>query len=65
MSDLKVMVQWFKLPSNPAMPARKLDVIERYKQTKLRTVQDVTYRDDDDAKMAGVPDVELTASLSW
>jgi hypothetical protein len=27
-SDLKVMVQWFKLPSDPDIPARKQDLIE-------------------------------------
>jgi hypothetical protein len=47
MSDMKVVVQWFKIPPDPAVPARKQDIMQRYEQTKLRTVQqDVTYEDD-------------------
>ena len=47
-ADLKVMVQWFKLPDDPEMPARKQELIQRYEHKKLRTVQDVTYLDDDE-----------------
>jgi hypothetical protein len=45
-ADLKTMVQWFKLPVNPAMLARKQELIERYKQTKLRKVHDGSYLED-------------------
>jgi hypothetical protein len=40
------MVQWLKIPLDPAMPARKQDLVQRYEKTKLRTVQDVTYEDE-------------------
>jgi hypothetical protein len=36
--DLKTMVQWFKLPTDPIKPAQKQDLMQRYEQTKLRTV---------------------------
>jgi hypothetical protein len=45
-ADLKTMVQWFKLSANPAMPARKEELIERYKQKKLRKVHDGSYLED-------------------
>jgi hypothetical protein len=36
--DLKNMAKWFKLPSDPALPTRREELIERYEQTKLRTM---------------------------
>jgi hypothetical protein len=45
-ADLKTMVQWFKLPANPAMPAQKQELIVWYEQTKLRKVHDVSYLED-------------------
>jgi hypothetical protein len=41
------MVQWYTIPLNPAMPANKQYIMQRYDQTKLITVQYVTYKDDD------------------
>jgi uncharacterized membrane protein len=47
------------------MPPRKQDRIQRYEQTKLRKVQDVTYEDDDtdievpNAIMTVVADVDV------
>jgi hypothetical protein len=33
------MVNWFKIPSDPASPARRQYLIDRYEQTKPRTVR--------------------------
>jgi hypothetical protein len=42
------MFQWFKLLAGPEIPAQKQELIEQYKQTKLRKMQDVDYLDDND-----------------
>jgi hypothetical protein len=46
-ADLEVVVQLFKLPADPVMPARKQELVERYEHAKLRKVQDVAYLDDE------------------
>jgi hypothetical protein len=45
MDDLKNMVKWFKLPSDPALPQRRQELIERHAHMKLRTMTGTVLHD--------------------
>jgi hypothetical protein len=53
--DLKKMVKWFKLPSDPALPTRRQDLIERYEQMKLRTITGTILPDADPMPTDSIP----------
>jgi hypothetical protein len=53
--DLKNMVQWFKIPLDPALPTCRQELIERYKQTKLRTTRGTILPDDSPMPTDSIP----------
>jgi hypothetical protein len=53
--DLKNKVKWFKIPSDPALPTRRKELIYIYKQTKLRTTRGTILPDADPIPAASVP----------
>jgi hypothetical protein len=64
--DLKNMVKWFKLPSGPALPTHRQELIERYEQTKLRTVSGTILPDAapmPDAMMSSMPTLGISSTI--
>jgi hypothetical protein len=58
-SEIKTKVQWFKLPRDPAMPARKQDLMQRYEQTKLRKVTHVFQNETNEPEPTDTIDVNI------
>jgi hypothetical protein len=58
-SELKTIVQWFKMPSDPVMLAQKQNLMQRYEQTKLRTVTHVLLNEKNEPEPADTIDVKI------